>query len=204
VLSTKPELLSALRHTLAENKLNDMLSNMHEVIETDKKANGILHRMYLEGMRLRLINPTPGTSEFGDRSSYYVTNPITINQTVIRGGSVVFILNGMKLVGPTVGDDPHVFNPDRFITEQGASHPAAKVPLAAFSSLPRRCPAYNVTEYIAKTFVSYLAMKFDLKLHARPNEWQTSKIRLEFTSREEEQKEVKEVGEARSVSIRMK
>jgi hypothetical protein len=186
-LASNPSLLSSLRKNLDEYDLDDSLSNMYKVIESDRKDHNLLHRIYLEGMRLRLIHPKLQNHQFGDMRRYYVTNPITIHNTTIPGASVVCILNGMRLSDPSLGPDPEQFNPDRFIGNPAAS----ALPFVAFSYTPRRCPAYNVSEYVAKSFICYLATKFDFKLYSRPMQSKPSKIMIEFTEREfKEEKEI--------------
>lgn len=185
-LTTQPNLLDALREDFKRHDLSGDLSDIKKYIMEDKKATGLFHRLYLEGLRMREFNEPLEELQYGYLSRYYISNSITVNDTVIPGGSVICILNGMMFFGAdTFGQKPESFNPNRFFDKDGLERDESmmRLPSRAFSRAPRVCPAYLVTEYITKAFIAYLVTNYDWTWHAAPNESSITKVFLEFAAR---------------------
>lgn len=193
-LGKNPEMLATLRKTFEEYKLNSDLSNIREVIEADKKANGFLHNLYMEGLRLQHIG-ADNVEELklgNPLFRYYIAEPFKFKDIEIPANSVVCILNGTTMYSEKIwGDKPETFNPARFFGPKDQLGPKARIPLQKFSRNPRICPGNVVAEYIAKTFVCYLAMNFEMQLEARSNPSQLSHLKLDLSERDVELEEVK-------------
>ena len=89
-----------------------------------------------------------------------LTAPLQVDDYTLPVGTWIFVPIYAVHINPTVWDDPHTFDPDRFTPERCAKrHPFAFIP---FSAGPRNCIGQSLAMDELKTILSTVLLRFKL------------------------------------------
>lgn len=162
-LTTNKALLTQLRDDLNKHNLVEHFSEakLKVIIDADRYKRGILHRIYLETLRREDIFKTPERLALETKMFRNTDREIEISDTItIPANSTIVILPAIPRFDTKLWHKPEVFDPDRYVDKKQLE----KYPLSVFSDSKRRCPATQASEYMFKTFISYIATFYDLEL----------------------------------------
>ena len=168
-LAKNPKLRDALREELSELEIlsDTNPESIQRIIESDRRENGLLNRVYLESLRRETMLKSSEQLDFDSNLWRYTDKNIEFDHQTIPAKSAVVVLNGMLRFDPEFWDEPGNFDLDRFIeTQNDQQKDKQKIAIAesVFSHGSRVCPANKISEYIIKVMLAYMVMHYDWDL----------------------------------------
>lgn len=162
-LTNNKALMTQLREDLNKQNLAEHFNEakLKVIIDADRFKRGILHRIYLEALRREDIFKTPERLALETKMFRNTDREIEISEEIsIPANSTIVILPAMPRFDTKLWDKPEVFDADRYVGKKQLE----KYSLSVFSDSKRRCPATQASEYMFKTFITYIATFYDLEL----------------------------------------
>lgn len=187
------ELLAQFRQALSDaNITNDALEHPEELMhlmETDKKANGLLHRMYVESTRRESMLKSPEHLRFETITWRYASEGVKFGDTDIPAKTPIAILPAFQRFNAERFPEPEKFNPTRFFKEPEKERYAQSI----FSFGNRLCPSHRLSEFLFKQIIAFAALNYDIKLDRKnKNEMHEQNIDIEFVPYQVKQEEKEE------------
>ena len=147
----------------------------------DRDKLPYFHAFLFEVFRYRLVSPV--------MAPHYAVQDITLHDTagkeyLVPQGTSIFMHGYSMALDPELWDDPHVFNPDRWLTprEKGmdlfgqVKRPTIEsYKFIPFSLGPRMCPGYSFAKVAQFIQSATIAHCFDWKL--TPDAYKSSKVK---------------------------
>lgn len=185
-LATNKKLLHKIRNEIENKSLlceDDALS-IRGKIEMNRSSGGLLHRIYLESLRMISLQKSVEEKQFSGISWRYTDRNISINGQTIPANSMIAVLRNWYLFDEIFGDMPDQFKPSRFKDKESGElkNNIAKLPFGLFSQGKRMCPSYKISEYIFKVFIAYVVTNYDLALTQSPNEKRLDQINITLSA----------------------
>jgi hypothetical protein len=169
-LAKNEKLLNKLRIEIQNERL-DPAQDIFELknnLDQNKNTGGLLHRVYLEALRLRSLEESVQDKPFSSGVVWRYTNKnLKLNQQLIPAGSAIAILTTFYFYDENHWPNPGNFKPSRYEHKDPKTF---KKTLAlsihgVFSQGNGACPASVISEYLFKTFIIHMVTNYDFAIN---------------------------------------
>lgn len=189
-LASNPTLLTKVRENIENTQFfaSGNPVEMQKIIDTDKRNGGLLHRIFLESLRMRSLHEKPEHKRFNGLTWRYTQAEIKNGVDVIPANSLIAIMNSYDLFDESRWEQAGTFKPSRFKNKSTGELDKERVQSALnlFSQGNRMCPAHKISEYLIKVYFAYIVKHFDFTIEKSITNDKRENFRVKLSAREDQ------------------